>query len=84
MNRENRTVTVEPRVVYGKTLYYPVDDGARRLARMVGKATLSEDVLTGAACLGVEVKIDISAAVAPIIREVAEARQLIAAIQQEG
>lgn len=35
-----RTITIEPREVYGKLLYYPQCDNARLFARLCGTRTL--------------------------------------------
>lgn len=49
------TVVVEGREVYGKKLFYPVNDPAKLLAEIAGTKTLGESVLKKAEDLGLEV-----------------------------
>ncbi len=51
------TIHVTAKSVYGNTLYYPVDDGAKALARLMGKKTFSraELILAGELAHVVEV-----------------------------
>lgn len=48
-------IEIEVRNVYGNDLIYPVNDGAKTLARIAGKKTLSADDIRNARALGLEV-----------------------------
>lgn len=50
-----KVIEIEVRSVYGNDLIYPVNDGAKALARIAGKKTLSISDLQNANSIGLEV-----------------------------
>jgi hypothetical protein len=50
-----KVIEIEVRSVYGNDLIYPANDGAKALARIAGKKTLSVSDLQNASYLGLEV-----------------------------
>ena len=52
-----RVVTVRAQEVYGKTMFYPVDDNANLFCAIAGRTTLNDNNLTRIKRLGYTVKV---------------------------
>jgi len=51
-----KTITIEPRSVYGNILFYPACDTARKFARLTGAKTLTAEHLAVIKTLGYTIK----------------------------
>jgi hypothetical protein len=52
-----RTVTVEARGVYGRELFYPIDETAERIVALIGRRSLTRLQLQAVKDLGFEIVI---------------------------